>query len=63
MLDVRYGPLSPSFPQKLATAVKNKIHNLHSTIHVYHRRLGINTVITLNLVVSNRLLFLEYTSS
>ena len=61
MLDVRYGPQSPSFPQKLATALK--IHTLHSTTHVYHRCLGINTVITLNLIVSNRLLFPEYTSS
>ena len=61
---VRYGPQSPSFPQKLATALKNKIHTLHNTtIHVYHKCLGINTVITLNLIVSNRLLFPEYTSS
>ena len=28
-------PQSPSFPQKLATALKNKA--LHSAIHVYHR--------------------------
>ena len=58
-----YGPQSPSFPHKLATALKNKIHTLHSAIHVYHRCLTINTVITLNLIVSNRLYFLEYTSS
>ena len=46
VLDVRYGPQSPSFPQKLATALKNKSHTLHSTIHVYHRCFSINTVIT-----------------
>ena len=56
-------PQSPSFPQKLVTALKNKIHTLHSTIHAYHRCFGINTVITLNLIVSNRLLFPEDTSS
>ena len=52
MLDVRYVQ-SLSFPQKLVMALKNKIHTLYSTIHVYHRCLTINTVITLNLIVSN----------
>ena len=48
-------PQSPFFPQKLATPLKNKSHTLHSTIHVYHRCFSINTVITLNSIVSNRL--------
>ena len=52
-------PQSPSFPQKLATAL-NKTCTLHSAIHLYHRFLTINSCI-LTFIVSNRLYFPEYT--
>ena len=55
-------PQSPSFPQKLATALKKKTSTLHSAIHVYHRCLTINRVCTLTLI-SNRLYFTQYTLS
>ena len=56
-------PQSPSFPQKLATALKNKTSTLYSAIHVYHRCLTINRVCILTLIVSNRLYFPKYTYS
>ena len=48
-------PQSPSFPQKLATALKNKTSTLHSSIHVYHRCLTINSLCTLTLIVRTSL--------
>ena len=56
-------PQSPPFPQKLATALKNMICTLHSTLHMYDRCLTINSVCILMFIVGIHLCFVEYTYS